>query len=133
MDNKSQSKNVTTYGPYSPIKRAGSFYYVSGQVGIDPITKKAKIGIAKQTKQVLINLENVLKTQNLSLDNVVKTTVYLTNMADFITMNEVYTQFFDKAKPARATVSVKELPRLGKDVSIVIEIDAIAYKGDNDE
>lgn len=133
MVNKSQSNKVTTYGPYSPIKTAGNLYFVSGQVGVDPESKKAPIGIKAQTEQVMINLKSVLSTQNLSLDNIVKTTVYITNMADFGSMNEVYSKYFDSVKPARATVAVKELPKVGADVEIVIEIEAVAYKESKNE
>ena len=132
-NNKSQSNKVTTYGPYSPIKTAGNLYFVSGQVRVDPISKKAPIGIKAQTEQVILNLKEVLATKNLSLDNIVKTTVYVTDMADFKDMNEVYANYFDNVKPARATVAVKELPKVGADVDIVIEIDAVAYKGDQNE
>ena len=130
MNNQSLPKKTATYGPYSPIKNAGNLYFVSGQVGIDPESKKAPADIKAQTEQVRLNIKAVLDTKNLSLDNVVKTTVYVTDMADFAAMNEVYANYFDSVKPARATVAVKELPRVGGDVDIVIEIDAVAYKGD---
>ena len=130
MNNQSLPKKTATYGPYSPIKNAGNLYFVSGQVGIDPESKKAPADIKAQTEQVILNIKAVLDTKNLSLDNVVKTTVYVTDMADFAAMNEVYANYFDSVKPARATVAVKELPRVGGDVDIVIEIDAVAYKGD---
>ncbi len=133
MNNKSQSNKITTYGPYSPILNAGNLYFVSGQIGVDPVNKKAPIGIKAQTKQVILNLKAVLATKNLSLENLVKTTVYLSDMTYFAHMNEVYANYFENIKPARATVAVNELPRVGGDVDIVIEIDAVAYKGDQNE
>lgn len=132
MKNQNSTK-TTTYGPYSPIKCAGNMFFVSGQVGIDPISKTTKIGIKDQTKQVVTNLSDVLKLEGLKLDNVVQTTVYLTDMSDFEEMNKVYNKFFNNIKPARATVAVKELPRVGQGVPIVVEIEAVAIKGDNDE
>lgn len=133
MNNRSQSNKITIYGPYSPIKNAGNLYFVSGQVGVDPVSKKAPIGIRAQTKQVILNLKAVLATKNLSLENLVKTTVYLSDMTYFAPMNEVYANYFENIKPARATIAVSELPRVGGDVDIVIEIDAVAYKGDQNE
>ncbi|MDQ5958187.1 MAG: 2-iminobutanoate/2-iminopropanoate deaminase, partial [Patescibacteria group bacterium] len=90
-------------------------------------------GIKPQTKQVILNLKAVLATKNLNLENLVKTTVYLSDMTYFAPMNEVYANYFENIKPARATIAVSELPRVGGDVDIVIEIDAVACKGDQNE
>ena len=120
---------MKSYGPYSPIKKAGSFYFVSGQVGVDPETNNAGKTIDEQTAQALVNLEDLLESTGLALANVVKTTVYLTDMRDFRAMNEVYEGHFKGLKPARATVAVKELPHVGGEANIRIEIEAVAYKG----
>ncbi|HIE35003.1 MAG TPA: deaminase, partial [Campylobacterales bacterium] len=77
--------------------------------------------IKKQTTQVLTNLKNVLESAGSSLEKVVKTTIYLANMNDFATVNEIYAQFFGKHKPARSTVAVKTLPK-----DALVEIEAIA-------
>lgn len=109
-------------GPYSQAIKVGNFIFTSGQIAIDP-EKNELIsgGIQDQTRRVLENLGAVLKAAGSSLENVVKTTVYLSDMNEFSAMNEVYAQFFESTKPARATVEVSRLP---KDVKV--EIDAIA-------
>jgi 2-iminobutanoate/2-iminopropanoate deaminase len=120
----------TTYGPYSAIRQAGHTYYVSGQIGISRSTGKTAPDAATQTECAILNLETVLRSVNLGLDDVVKTTVFLTSMADFAAMNDVYEQRFATPRPARSTVAVNELPRFGGDVTLLVEIEAIAYKED---
>lgn len=117
-----------TFGPYSPIKKAGDYYFVSGQVGVDPSSKLTGHTIEEQTAQALVNLADVLESQGLEMKHVVKTTVYLTDMHDFKAMNEVYDGHFEGFTPARATVGVKELPHVGGEADIKVEIEAIAYK-----
>jgi 2-iminobutanoate/2-iminopropanoate deaminase len=110
-----------------PVKKAGDFYFVSGQVGVRPDAKTAAEDISQQTNQALGNLKSVLQEAGLSLANVVKTTVFLTNIGDFAAMNEVYEQAFTVPRPARSTVAVKELPRIA-DKPLLVEIEAVAYK-----
>lgn len=116
-----------TFGPYSHVKKANSFYYMSGQVGVDPGTKHSEADIQTQTRQALTNISTLLKEQGLSLHNVVKTTVFLTDMANFNQMNESYMTFFPAEPPARSCVAVVELPRVG-DKPLLVEIEAVAYK-----
>lgn len=116
---------MKTYGPYSPIVKTGNLYFVSGQVGIDPETGDASNDIAKQTSQVMCNLEAALSRYDLSMDNVVKTTIYVTDMEYFKQVNEIYEGFFSDPKPARATVAVKELPRVSES-PLLVEIEAVA-------
>ena len=112
-------------GPYSQAIKAGGMVYCSGQIPIDPATGNfVSDVVSEQTEQVLKNLSEVLKAAGTSLDNVVKTTVFLADMNDFTEMNEVYSQFFDDNKPARATVQAARLPRDAK-----VEIDCIAVVG----
>jgi len=118
---------MTTYGPYTPVRRAGSLLFVSGQIGIDPTTKQAKNGILQQTEQALNNLKKVLESEGASLDNIVKTTVFLTTMDNFEVMNSVYEKVFAAPRPARSTVGVQELPRVG-DAPLLVEIEAVACK-----
>ncbi len=120
---------MKTFGPYSPIAQAGNHYYVSGQVGVDPSTKKTSSAASDQTKQVMKNLEAVLNSRNLSFANLVKTTIYLKNIRDFEDVNKVYESFFDKnsPKPSRACVEVSSLPNVA-DEQLLVEIEAIAYK-----
>jgi 2-iminobutanoate/2-iminopropanoate deaminase len=117
-----------TFGPYSPVRQAGDFYFVSGQVGVDMATRSASLAVGDQTRQALTNLQEALKGVNLSLNNVVKTTIFVTDMADFAEVNEVYVGFFAEPRPARSTVAVKELPRVAGSTPIKVEIEAIAIK-----
>jgi 2-iminobutanoate/2-iminopropanoate deaminase len=118
---------MSTFGPYSPIKRAGDLYFASGQIGIDPKTKLAEESIAGQTHQALKNLANVLEDAQLSLSNVVKITIFLQNMEDYAIVNSVYMKYFQISPPARSCVEVSALPKIG-DNKILIEVEAIAYK-----
>jgi 2-iminobutanoate/2-iminopropanoate deaminase len=109
-------------GPYEQAIKAGDFIYTAGQIPIDPKTGNFVPGaIAEQTRQVLENLKAVLEAAGSSLDRVVKATVFLKNMADFASMNEVYAEYLAQAKPARSTVAVAELPR-----GALVEIDFVA-------
>ena len=110
-------------GPYSQAVRHGSSLFVSGQVPLDPTPGKLIPGdIAAQTERVIDNLEAVLRAGGSSLQQVVRATVYLTDLADFPRVNEVYaSRFTGDPAPARATIQVAALP-LGADV----EIDLIA-------
>jgi len=117
-----------TFGPYSPIRRAGDFYYISGQVGVDPIAGTCGSTTAAQTKQALENLRQLLAKEGLGLGHVIKTTIYLTDMGDFGKVNSIYSEYFAPHKPARSTVAVRELPRVGGKVPIKVEIEAITYK-----
>ena len=118
---------MSSYGPYSPIKQADNFYFISGQVGIDPQTKLASKDIKQQTVQTLENLKSLLAAHGLTLNKVAKTTVYLKNMTDFNDMNEVYLTYFDEPRPARSCVEVSGLPKLA-DTGLLIEIEAVAHK-----
>jgi 2-iminobutanoate/2-iminopropanoate deaminase len=109
-------------GPYSQAVRANGFLFTAGQVGLDPATGKlVEGGVAAETRRVLANLAAVLQAGGSGLDRVVKTTVFLADLADFKTMNEVYAEMFGGHRPARSTVQVAALP-LGAQV----EIEAVA-------
>lgn len=109
-------------GPYSHAIRAGNTLYLSGQVGLDPATGNLVEGdVAVQTRRALENLRAVLKAAGAELTSVVKCTVFLTDVANFQTMNGVYAEFFGDHKPARSTVGVAALPR-----GAGIEIEMIA-------
>ncbi len=112
-------------GPYSQAVAisGGSVLFVSGQIPIDPVTGSvAGSDIAVQARQSLTNIKAVLEAAGATLQNVVKTTVFLTDLNDFASMNEVYASFFPENPPARSAVQVARLP---KDVNI--EIEAIAF------
>ncbi|RDU63155.1 RidA family protein [Helicobacter sp. MIT 14-3879] len=110
-------------GPYSQAKQFENLIFVSGQIPLNNKGEFIKGDIKVQTKQVLENLSAVLKEANSSLNNVIKTSVFLTNMDDFIAMNEVYESYFGENKPARSTICVKELPR-----KALVEIECIAVR-----
>ena len=109
-------------GPYSQAIRAGDFVFCSGQTGLDPTTGALREGVAAQAEQVLDNLAAVLTAAGVSFADVVKTTIFLTNMADFQTINASYGKRFTGALPARSTVQVAALPKNGQ-----VEIEMIAY------
>ena len=112
-------------GPYSQAIRAGDFVFLSGQIPLDPATGQLVAGgIAEQAHQVLKNLGAVLEAAGASYATVVKTTVYLADMGEFGTVNEIYGTYFSSPAPARATVQAARLPR-----DVRVEIDAIAYLG----
>jgi 2-iminobutanoate/2-iminopropanoate deaminase len=109
-------------GPYEQAIRAGGFVFTAGQIALDPKTGNlVQGGIAAETRQVLENLSAVLRAAGASMDTVVKATVFLKNMGDFAAMNEVYAEYFSRAKPARSTVAVADLPR-----GALVEIDLCA-------
>jgi len=109
-------------GPYNQAIKAGNFLYASGQLGIDPLSGDFVAGgVTEQTEQIFENIKAVLAEAGLSLANVVKTTVFLSDMADFSSMNEVYAEHFQAPYPARSTVAVKTLPKNG-----LVEIEVIA-------
>lgn len=107
-------------GPYSQAVVDGDRVYSSGQIPLDPKTGKLVTGdIAAQTRQVLDNLAAVLAAAGSRLDLVSKATVFVTNLADFATINQVYGSYFPSAPPARSTVQVAALP-LGASVEIEV-------------
>ena len=109
-------------GPYSHAVVANGMVFASGMVGLVPATKKlAPGGIEAQTAQALENLRAVLEASGSGLDSVVKTTVFMTNLNDFTTMNGVYATYFWRNQPARSTVQVAALP-----LGALVEIEAIA-------
>jgi 2-iminobutanoate/2-iminopropanoate deaminase len=123
---ESKSTSVTTFGPYTPLRQVGEFYFISGQVGIDAPTGTAGADARAQTAKALENLAQTLRVVGLELNDVVKTTLFLTDMGDLAAVNEVYMEHFAEPRPARSTVGVKELPRLAGDTPLKIEIEAIA-------
>jgi 2-iminobutanoate/2-iminopropanoate deaminase len=109
-------------GPYSQAVEANGTLYCSGQIPVDPATGKIPEGIEAQTRQVLSNLKAVIEAAGAELEDVVKTTIFLTDLGNFGTVNTVYGEFFDEATaPARSTVQVAALPK-----EVLVEIDAIA-------
>lgn len=110
-------------GPYSHANKASNFVFCSGQLGIDPKTGSLAEGIRAQTTQALRNLGSVLEASGCSFADVVKTTIFLKDIRDFATVNEIYAEFFKTAFPARSAFQVAALPK-----DALIEIEAIAYR-----
>lgn len=111
-------------GPYSQAIDTGSFVFCSGQIALDAVKGEVVTGgVKEQTEQVMKNVEAVLAAANLSFQNVVKTTIFLTDMNDFATVNEVYGRFFKENPPARSTVAVAGLPR-----GVKVEVECTALK-----
>ena len=124
LDNVATDKAPKAIGPYSQAIVADNTIYTAGQVALDPQTGEL-VGttVVEQTEQVLKNITAVLAASGSSLGQVVKTTVYLTDMADFAAMNEVYARHFGGHRPARSTVQAAGLPKGAR-----VEIDAIAIR-----
>ena len=110
-------------GPYSQAVDTGSTVYCSGQLGLDPATGNLADGVQAQTHQALKNLQAVLNKAGLSLDNVVKTTVFVQDLADFGTVNEIYGTYFHGGFPARSCVQIAALPK-----NALVEIECIAVR-----
>jgi len=116
------AKSPTAVGPYNHAVRVGDLLFTAGQIPLDPATGALVPGDVKaQTEQVLQNLKSILDDQGLGFGNVVKSTVFLTNLADFAAMNEVYARYFTTDFPARSTVQVAALPR-----GSAVEIEVVA-------
>ncbi|HJP61012.1 MAG TPA: RidA family protein [Gemmatimonadaceae bacterium] len=125
------SKKITTekapsaIGPYSQGIIANGFLYTAGQIPLDPTSgKMVEGGIVEQTDRVMQNIQEVLTAAGVSWNEVVKTTVYLNDLSNFPTVNDVYGKWLGDARPARSTVQVTALPR-----GALVEIDAVAAVG----
>jgi len=95
-------------GPYSAFRKAGDFLYISGQIAINPENQKVE----------------AVTVEDLSTGNVIKTTVLLDNIDDFVTVNNIYAEYFTEPYPARSAFAVDKLPK-----GVLVEIEAIAYFG----
>lgn len=110
-------------GPYSQAIDIGTMIFTSGQIPVNPVDGTVDKDIAQQTHQCLKNLETILKEAGSGLDRVVKTTVFIADMDQFGTINEVYQQYFTEPYPARSCVQVAKLPK-----NVGIEIETVALK-----
>ena len=118
------SEAPAAIGPYSQAIMVGNALYCSGQIALDPATgKMVTENIQAETRQVLKNLGAVLRAAGMNYSNVVQATVYLADLNDYKTMNEIYAEFFKENPPARAAVQVARLPRDAR-----VEIACIAMK-----
>jgi 2-iminobutanoate/2-iminopropanoate deaminase len=110
-------------GPYNQAIAANGFLFVAGQIALDPQTMTIVAeDVQGQTTQVMKNLEAILKEAGCEWEHIVKTTVFLSDMNNFATVNAIYAQYFDEAiAPARACVEVSRLPK-----DVLVEIDCVA-------
>lgn len=110
-------------GPYVHAVQAGNLLYASGQLGLVPETGELPEGIEAQTKQSLDNVGAVLRAAGYDYKDVIKTTVFIDNMDDFGTVNEIYAKYFTGETPARSCVEVAKLPK-----GALVEVEVVAYK-----
>jgi len=112
-------------GPYNQAVLSGNTLYISGQIAINPKTEELVVDTIKsETLQVMQNLKAVLNAADYSFDDVVKSSIFISNMDNFVAINEVYGSFFDDAiAPARETIQVAKLPK-----NVNVEISMIASK-----
>ena len=108
-------------GPYSQAMRIGNMIFTSGQIPLNPATGEMVTEIAAATKQSLENVKAILEVEGATMDNVIKSTVFLSDMNNFVAMNEVYATYFPQNPPARSAVEVARLPK-----DAVVEIEVIA-------
>ena len=117
----STQKAPGAIGPYSQAVRAGDMLFTSGQLGLNPETGALAEGVRAQADQALKNLGAILHEAGLDYKDVIKTVVFIKNMADFKTVNEVYAQYFTANYPARSCVEVATLPMGG-----LVEVECVA-------
>lgn len=118
----STSNGPAAVGPYSQAVVANGFVFVSGQLGLDPKTGAfASEDVVGQAHQVFKNVKAILEARGLALDSVVKTTLFLTDIADFAKVNEVYSEYFQAPYPARSAFQICALPKGG-----LVELEVIA-------
>ena len=119
-----KTEGLAALGPYSVAIKKNDTIYLSGQIAFDFETQEL-LGrdVKEQTSVVMKNIQLILSSVDYSLDDIVKTTIFLKNMSDFVSVNEVYASFLSAPYPARSTVEVARLPK-----DALIEIEVIAQK-----
>lgn len=110
-------------GTYSQGVEYNGTYYFSGQIGLDPKTMTLADGFRPQLDQIMKNIDGLLKSQDLTRENIIKTSIFVTDLANFGEVNEVYTEYFSDPYPARSCVQVPALPK-----GAVVEIEVIAAR-----
>ena len=119
----STSNAPAAIGPYSQAISTGNLLFISGQIPVNPADGTIPEGIKAQTAQSIANIKAILAEAGMTFDNVVKTPVFLSDMNNFVPMNEVYAENFTAPFPARSAVAVKDLPK-----QVLVEIETIASK-----
>jgi len=123
MNTIHSNKAPEAVGPYSQAIEANGFVFCAGQIGLDPESGALKETLAEQTLQIFENIDAVLEAAGTDKSKIVKTTVFTTNMTDYLEVNELYGSYVGEHKPARSTVEVSALPK-----GALIEIEVIAVK-----
>lgn len=111
-------------GPYSQAIKIGEVIYSSGQIGLDPATGEMVDGLENQAHQVMKNVKAVLAAADCDMNDIVKTLIFMQNMEDFVTVNEIYASYFEEPYPARSAVEVAKMPK-----GALVEVEVIAKKG----
>ncbi|WOC31496.1 MULTISPECIES: RidA family protein [Caproicibacterium] len=124
MNQVISAKNApAALGPYSHAVQAGGTLYLSGQLGLDPVSGALPQGVEAQARQSLENIGAVLSAAGMTYADVVKTTVFLADMQDFAAINAIYAEYFKDVCPARSCVQAAALPK-----GALFEMEAIAVK-----
>jgi 2-iminobutanoate/2-iminopropanoate deaminase len=119
------TKAPAPIGPYNQSVKAGNFLFISGQIPLNPATGELVSGdIREEAHQSMKNIEAILSEAKLTFEHVVKTTIFLSDMALFSEVNEVYGSYFQGDYPARETVAVKDLPKAARvEISMIASVD----------
>lgn len=110
-------------GPYSQAVQTGDVIYTSGQIGLDPETGEMVDGLENQAHRVMKNVQAVLAASGCGMNDVIKTLIFMQNMADFATVNDIYASYFEEPYPARSAVEVARMPK-----GALVEVEVIAKK-----
>lgn len=122
MEKISTSLAPAAIGPYSQGIKCNGMLYASGQIPLDPTTGQlVPGGITEQAHQAFRNVKNLVEAAGTTMANVVKVTVFMADMADFATVNDIYAQYFSDPYPARSAVAVKSLPK-----GALLEVEVVA-------
>ena len=119
----STDKAPAAIGPYSQAITVGNMLFTSGQIPINPATGDIPEGVEAQAEQAFKNLCNLVEESGSKVENIIKTTVFIKEMNDFGTINEIYKKYFKEPFPARSCVEVARLPK-----DVLLEVEAIAFK-----
>ena len=111
-------------GTYSQGVEYNGVYYFSGQIGIDPSSGELVEGFDAQTKQIMKNIDGLLESCNITREHIIKTSIFVTDLANFGSVNEAYIEYFSEPYPARSCIEVPNLPK-----GALVEIEVIAAKG----
>ena len=120
----STNQAPAAFGPYSQAICAGPRLYVSGQIGVDPVSGQMPADFNAQAHQVMKNLGNILTEAGFTFNEVSKTTIFLADLGNFSALNEIYGSYFAARRPARSCIQVAGLPK-----GAVVEIELVAEKG----